>query len=104
MVSIEGESVTPPVQVLLLACSFILCWTPYAVLALTSVVGVSQSVSPLVTILPHQLAKSSVLWDSLILIVHNPMVTHTDRAQQYYPPCYTSQFMFYMVTGKFKLN
>ena len=63
------------VQVLLLACSFILCWTPYAVLALTSVVGVSQSVSPLVTILPHQLAKSSVLWDSLILIVHNPLVS-----------------------------
>ena len=62
-------------QVLLLACSFILCWTPYAVLALTSVVGVSQSVSPLVTILPHQLAKSSVLWDSLILIVHNPLVS-----------------------------
>ena len=63
------------VQVLLLACSFILCWTPYAVLALTSVVGVSQSVSPLVTLLPHQLAKSSVLWDSLILIVHNPLVS-----------------------------
>jgi len=62
------------ILVLLLACSFILCWTPYAVLALTSVVGVSQSVSPLVTILPHQLAKSSVLWDSLILIVHNPMI------------------------------
>ena len=62
-------------QVLLLAFSFILCWTPYAVLAVMAVLGLSQSVTPLLTLLPHQLAKSSVLWNSTILLILNPMVS-----------------------------
>ena len=71
-------------QVLLLAFSFILCWTPYAVLAVMAVLDLSQSVTPLLTLLPHQLAKSSVLWNSTILLILNPMVSMTYGTQSFW--------------------
>ena len=44
-------------------------------LAVMAVLGLSQSVTPLLTLLPHQLAKSSVLWNSTILLILNPTVS-----------------------------
>ena len=62
-------------MVVLLCLVFVFCWTPYAVLAFAAILGEYSRVPDIVTVIPHQFAKSSVLWNSVILVAMNPMVS-----------------------------
>ena len=57
-----------------LAGVFIFCWPPYAILSITSIAGFAQSVPVIFTVIPHQFAKTSILWNAIILVIMNPMV------------------------------
>ena len=66
----------------MLAGAFILCWAPYAVLAVMAILGLSDYILPLATVLPHQMAKSSVIWNTTLLVILNPMVSNSQRVMR----------------------
>lgn len=47
--------------------------------------GLSDHISPLATLLPHQMAKSSVIWNGILLVILNPQVRRLTRYNQGFP-------------------
>lgn len=60
-------------MVFLLILSFVLCWTPYALLSLCGIFGFAERVPVYVTVFPLQLAKSSLAWNPTLLVLKNKM-------------------------------
>jgi hypothetical protein len=55
---------------------FIFCWSAYAVLSLDSIFGFADSIPLPFTVIPLQFAKTSILWNAIILVILNPMVSN----------------------------
>ncbi|XP_029281519.1 opsin 8, group member b [Cottoperca gobio] len=53
----------------LISFGFIVCWTPYSIVCLWSILGDSSSIPPEVSLLPCMFAKSSTLYNPIIYYV-----------------------------------
>merc|ERR1719282_796179 len=58
-------------MVFVLVFVFLFCWSPYAVLSMAGILGFSSAIPVLITVLPLQMAKSSVLWNPIIYVIMN---------------------------------
>ena len=65
---------SPSSQVFVLVFVFLFCWSPYAVLSMAGILGFSTAIPVLITVLPLQMAKSSVLWNPIIYVIMNKQV------------------------------
>ena len=74
MLNNQSNNFNLHLQVITLVGVFIFCWSPYAVLSVISILGFAQSVPVIFTVIPHQFAKTSILWNAIILVIMNPMV------------------------------
>ena len=61
-------------QVCVLVFVFLFCWSPYAVMSMGGILGMASSIPVNFTVLPLQLAKSSVVWNPVIYVVMNKQV------------------------------
>ena len=61
-------------QVATLSGVFIFCWSAYAVLSIASIFGFAELIPLSFTVIPLQFAKTSILWNAIILVIMNPMV------------------------------
>jgi c-opsin len=59
---------------LLMILSFLVCWTPYAVVSMMEAFGRPSAVSPLMAIVPSVLAKSSTAYNPLIYVLMSKKV------------------------------
>ncbi|XP_033751107.1 rhodopsin-like [Pecten maximus] len=57
--------------ILLLVTAFLISWIPYSVFAVTSIIGYTEDIHPLIGTLPSLFAKSSILWNPLIYVCRN---------------------------------
>ncbi|KAL3052807.1 hypothetical protein OYC64_005351 [Pagothenia borchgrevinki] len=53
----------------LISFGFIVCWTPYAIVSMWSILGDSSSIPPEVSLLPCMFAKSSTVYNPLIYYI-----------------------------------
>ena len=51
-----------------------LAWTPYAIVTLIAAFGNSEIITPLMGTIPAVIAKSSMVWSSLLYILSNKAV------------------------------
>ena len=75
-----------PLQVVTLSGIFIFCWSPYAVLSLAAIFGFAPSIPVSFTVIPLQFAKTSILWNAIILVIMNPMVKNRIYFLIFTPP------------------
>ena len=55
---------------------FLFCWCPYAILSMAGILGMASSINVNFTVLPLQMAKTSVLWNPVIYVIMNTQVDY----------------------------
>lgn len=65
-------------MVLTTAACYLLCWMPYGVVAMMATFGPPNIISPVASVVPSLLAKSSTVINPLIYILMNKQVSHFD--------------------------
>lgn len=63
-------------MVLTTAACYLLCWMPYGVVAMMATFGPPNIISPVASVVPSLLAKSSTVINPLIYILMNKQVSH----------------------------
>lgn len=63
-------------MVLTTAACYLLCWTPYGVVAMMATFGPPDIISPVASVVPSLLAKSSTVINPIIYILMNKQVRH----------------------------
>jgi len=58
-------------MLIIMVSVFVFCWGPYAVQSLMGVLGFSDKISLLFSVLPLQFAKTSILWNPIIFVLMN---------------------------------
>lgn len=71
-------------MVLTTAACYLLCWMPYGVVAMMATFGPPSIISPVASVVPSLLAKSSTVINPLIYILMNKQVSQTRTASQLY--------------------
>lgn len=65
-------------MVLTTAACYMLCWMPYGVVAMMATFGPPNIISPVASVVPSLLAKSSTVINPLIYILMNKQVSQFD--------------------------
>lgn len=63
-------------MVLTTAACYLLCWMPYGVVAMMATFGPPNIISPVASVVPSLLAKSSTVINPIIYILMNKQVSH----------------------------
>lgn len=82
-------------MVLTTAACYLLCWMPYGVVAMMATFGPPNIISPIASVVPSLLAKSSTVINPLIYILMNKQVSHQ--------VCACVVFLFFFVVPKLKV-
>ena len=88
---------------LLMIVSFLLCWTPYAVVSMMEAFGRQRVVSPVVAIVPSFLAKSSTAYNPLIYILMSKKVRSVVASFFLYTHNYLNYGFCYFLQAKMLL-
>jgi len=67
--SVKESKVTT--MIVIMVSAFVFCWAPYAIQSLLAVVGLGDKIPLLVSVIPLQFAKSSILWNPIIYVWKN---------------------------------
>lgn len=68
----EGRITT---MILVMIITFLIAWSPYAIVALITQFGDAKLITPVVSVIPALLAKSSICYNPIIYVGLNTQVT-----------------------------